>query len=598
MAESPLHDKVDLPTFTVKVGGSTIKDYYQVTDITIEKEVNKINTAEVTLIDGNPADQNFEISETEDFVPGNEIEIEMGYHSDEASVFKGIITSQQIKVRSSRSRLLSVITVKCSDKAIKLTSGRKNATFKEKKDSDVITSIISDAGLSKSVDASEYEHKKIVQFDCTDWDFILSRSEINGFLAICEDDKLSIAAPDLSGSAPLVLTYGVDVIDFQAELDAKSQYASVSCSGWDSTELKVSNGTSEEPGADDIGNVTGKDLSSVMWTDAMEMLTASPEPTPVLKAWANAKLQKARLSKITGYVTIPGSSLAKVGTMIELKGFGARFNGKAYITRVAHTVESGNWTTYIGFGLSPNFFQEERKLNSPPAAGLLPGISGLHAGVVKQIHEDPDGEYRVLVDIPLIEASGDGVWARMSADYASNEIGCYFYPEVSDEVILGFFNDDPRFPVILGKLYGKKTKPPFTPDEENKMKGIVTKSKMQLTFDEDKKVVVIETPGGNSVTISDEAKGITMEDQNGNKVEMNDSGIKLDSAKDVTISAGGKCSISATSNIEISATGDTSIKGNNVSTKANIALSAEGTSQASLKASGMVEVKGAMVNIN
>ncbi|MEM9337599.1 MAG: type VI secretion system tip protein VgrG [Bacteroidota bacterium] len=598
MAASPLHDKMDLPTFTVKVGGSAIKDYYQVTNITVEKEINKISKAEVTLIDGNPADQNFELSETEDFVPGNEIEIDMGYHSDESSVFQGIITSQQIKVRSTRSKLLSVITVKCSDKAIKLTSGRKSATYEEQTDSDVITSIISDAGLDKSVEASDYTHKKVVQFDCSDWDFILSRAEINGFLAICEDGKLQVAPPALSGSAALELTYGVDVIDFQAELDAKSQYASVSCSGWDSTEKEVTNGVSEEPSGNDIGNISGKDLSSVLWSGKMEMLTASPESTPVLKAWADAKLQKARLARITGYVTIPGSSLAKIGTLITLKGFGARFNGDAYISKVVHTIESGNWTTYIGFGLSPEFFQETRKLESPPAAGLLPGVSGLHAGIVKQIHEDPDGEYRVLVDVPLMDASGDGIWARMSSDYASSEVGNYFYPEVSDEVILGFLNEDPRFPVILGALYGKKSKPPFTPDEENTKKGIKTKSELQLTFDEEKKEVVIQTPGGNVVTISDDAKGITMEDQNGNKVEMNDSGITLDSSKDIKISAGGKCSISATSDIDISATGDASLTGNNVSAKANLALSAEGTSQASFKASGVLEVKGAMVNIN
>ena len=94
----------------------------------------------------------------------------------------------------------------------------------------------------------------------------------------------------------------------------------------------------------------------------------------------------------------------------------------------------------------------------------------------------------------------------------------YFFPEPNDEIILGFLNNDPRFAVIVGSLYGKKNKPPFTPEEKNMNKAIVTRSKMKITFEEEKKIITVETPGGQKVTLDDDSKSLKLEDQNKNSL--------------------------------------------------------------------------------
>ncbi len=197
----------------------------------------------------------------------------------------------------------------------------------------------------------------------------------------------------------------------------------------------------------------------------------------------------------------------------------------------------------------------------------------------------------------MIEEAGDGIWARLTHEYASTETGMFFLPEVGDEVVLGFLNEDPRYPVIMGMMYSKKIKPPYTPAAENKTKAIITKSKLKLIFDEEKKVITLETPGANKMIISDDGKSITLQDQNSNKVVLSANGISLDSPKDITISAKGKFSVDALG-ITLNSKADATIEGNNVNAKAKMAFAAQGTSQASLKASGQVEVKGAMVMIN
>jgi phage protein D len=414
MSKSPLISEGDLPTYKILVDGQPIKDFYQVVSIHTEKEINTISTAQIILMDGEVATENFSISESDDFVPGKKIEIQMGYHATDKPIYTGIIMAQQIKVRSSVNRLIAQLTVKCSDEALKLTVAKNNITFKDKKDSDAITSILAKAGIAKTVETTEFQYPKLVQYDCTDWDFILSRAEINGFVVLCNDGKLDIGKPRLDGNSILSLTYGKDVIDFQGELDAQNQLQSVLSKSWDSSQQKVLTGNSIEPNVNPHGNITGKKLSEVLNSGIYEMHTTVPEDASVLKTWANAKLQKSRLAKLRGYVTFSGNADPLPGKIIELNGFGQRMNGKVYISKVLHTFESGIWTTHVGFGLSPKWFSETKQLVSPTAKGLLPGIQGLQTGVVKQLDQDPDGEFRILVTVPMIEEAGDGIWARLA----------------------------------------------------------------------------------------------------------------------------------------------------------------------------------------
>lgn len=82
-------------------------------------------------------------------------------------------------------------------------------------------------------------------------------------------------------------------------------------------------------------------------------------------------------------------------------------------------------------------------------------------------------------------------------------------------------------------------------------------------------------------------------------MELNTSGISLNSAKDVVITAAGKIDLKATTGITAAASGgDVSLNGLNVTAKANIAFSAQGTAQAELKSGGNTTIKGAMVMIN
>ena len=594
MADSPISDKSIYVSFSIKVGGKEIDDTYQVKEIEISKSVNRIPKVEFLIYDGSASQSDFEISNTDTFVPGKEIEISAGYESGSNTLFKGIITKHELQLRGGK----SFLAVECRDKALKMTTSRKNAFFVEMKDSDILTKLIDDSGLEKDVDATAYTHKEVVQYYVSDWDFMLIRAEVNGLLVYVSDGKVSLKKPDFSAAADLKLTYGIDLIDFNAVMNSEEQLKKVSCYSWDYANQEVTDEESSTATSPGQGNITPKKLSDVVATDEYRLQSSGQVSKEELKSWADSRLMRSALAAYQCRFKFQGSEKAVVGSMIEIAGMGDRFNGVAFISSVRHMIKEGDWITEVQTGMGADFFSEEvMNIESPPAAGLTASVQGFHYGKVKKIDEDPDGETRVLVEMPVME-NDEGIWARLANLYASNTFGVFFMPEIDDEVLVGFMNDDPSFPVILGSFYSSKRKPPYTPDAENTYKAIVTKSELKIEFEDVKKIITILTPNGNKICFDDDEGTITIEDENNNSAIFSENGVAIDSKSDISLNATGNIDITAGGNLTMKATSNVDISGLQISSKADTSYTASGSASAEFSSSGTCTVKGAMVMIN
>lgn len=599
MAETPLSNTLSGIAISILVDGNALKEDYSVESILIEKEVGKISEAKIVLFDGDPSENTFEISESEDLVPGKEITIKLGYDDQENDVFEGVITKHSLKVVSYEHRSASQLVVTCKDKAFKMDVVPKSANFSKKKDSDIISSIVSEYGLTATVDATTYEHPTLIQYQTSDWQFILDRARANGMIVLNDARALKVKAPDFSDDAVLTLDYGSTVIDFNADLDANYQLGTSTYKSWGGLTGKILEGVGSSPSLNKQGDFDGDKLKAVGGEADLILSGSIPETAAVLKSLADSDLLFSRLSRIKGSVSFPGSDKPIPGSKVELTGFGERFNGDAFVSKVTHEVKKGFWKTRVSFGLEFKSRSRSALLGQSKTSAKLSELNGLHIGTVKKIDEDPDGEFRVQIDLPVIEESGDGVWARLSNYYATNGAGFNFFPEVGDEVVLGFLGADPRFPIILGSLYSKTNVPEQSPTADNFIKSISTTGKLKLSFDDEKGVIILDSPNGNKVTLDDENSIVELADSNGNTIELSENGIEIKSSKDLKLTADGAISIAAQTDVSIEgAGGDVSLKGNNINSKANIALKAEGAASAELKASGNVIVKGAMVMIN
>ena len=588
-----------LVTLTIKTEGKAIPDILDIQSVHIEKGVNRVSMAKISIIDGNASTGEFEASSSADFVPGNEVTIEAGYDSDNKLLFKGIITKQSIKIHGNEGAILEV---ECRDPAIKMVVGRKSLTFAKKKDSDIIKSIISSySGLKASVTATTTQWPEQVQYYTSDWDYVMSLAEANSMIVTTLNGEVAVFPPDKNKSPVLEIEYGNNLLEFNANLNSVNQLASVKASSWDFKTQKVIDGKTNSS-LKGPGNLSTKQLSEVVGLKEYELQTTAPLPKADLTNWTKAEVIKSEYAKIQGEAKFQGTSLVDPGKYITLSGLGDRFNGDHLVSGVSHVIGDGNWTTEASVGLSTIWFTEEPDVMAPPAAGLLPGVQGIYNGTVKQIHEDPDNQYRVLVDVPMFDLTGKGIWTRLANFYATSNAGSFFYPEVGDEVVVGFLNEDPRYPVILGSLYSSSKHKPFkglTPDKKNPKKAIVSKTGIYIEFDDENKVFTINTPSKNQAIFSDKDKKITIKDQNGNSAEMSSSGITIKSPKNITIQASQKLTLKGNTGVDIqSSGGDVNIKGLNINNKANIKFSANGSAQAELKGGAQTTIKGAMVMIN
>ncbi len=585
----PQNSLYDIATFTLLSDGKDITNQYAVLSLSVNREVNRIPSARIVLRDGSAAEETFAASEGNDLIPGKELEIALGYDGNDRTVFKGVVVKHSLKVGPDGDSLL---ILDCKDRAVRLTIGRHSRYFKEVKDSEAIATILKDySRISPKLEATRVKHPEIVQYYSTDWDFILSRAEMNGQIVLVEDGIFNVRIPTTDGSPLITLTYGANILEFETEIDARNQYESVNAQSWNSADQALLEADSKEPSVNAQGNLTGKKLAQVISPSKLELRHGGLLNTQELQEWADAQLLKSRLSKVQGRIKTKGYQDAKPDVLINLAGMGSRFNGLAYVSGVRHEMVAGVWRTHLQIGLNPQWFYREEGIVDHPASGLLPGVSGLQIGIAVQLQEDPSKEFRVLVKSPIIDSQGSsGTWARVATLDAGNNRGSFFRPEIGDEVVLGFLNDDPRHPVILGMLHSGKNPAPLQPKDPNHEKGFVTRSAMKVLFDDENKVMTLETPAGNKVVISDKDKEIMLTDQHKNTVTLNDKGITLKSPKDIVLEATGKLTMKATQ--------DASLEGMNVNIKAQSQFKAQGNAGAEVSTSAIAILKGSLVQIN
>ncbi len=574
----------DVVSPAILIDGSEVPGTITFSSIIVEREVNRIPSARLHIQDGDAASQTFPVSNLDLFAPGKEIEIQLGYRSRNDSVFKGVVVRQALKVRQSDSLLI----VDCKDKAVRMTHGARSHYFMDQTDSDVMEEIIDGHGLVSDIEPTTITHQSLVQFDSTDWDFLVCRAEANGRIVVVRDGAVSISKPDPLAEPPVSVAFGSTLMELDIEVDARQQDESITAGAWDQSDQTQQEAEASEPVAGTNGNLSAEDLSSVLAAGSRELKHGADIPEPELQAWADARLLKQRLARTRGRATFQGYPGINPGDMITLDGIGERFEGTVFVSGIRHTVAQGQWCTDVQIGLDPQMFADRYAVGTMPASGLLPAAPGLQIGIITALEGDPDGEDRIRVKLPFVSSEKDGTWARLATLDAGKDRGTFFRPEVDDEVVVGFLHGDPRHAVILGQLHSSAKPTPEPLSDQNHRKGYISREKLMLLLDDDKKILHLETPAGNILTLSEDDKTILLQDQNGNKLAMSSDGVVIESIKD----------------IKLKAAGDVTIEGVNIELKASAEFTAKGSTakltsaSTTVEGSGTLTVKGGIVQIN
>ena len=547
--------------------------------LSINTTINRVATAKLVYQDGAAAEGEFKLSNTDSFLPGAEIEILAGSSDNPISLFKGIVTRQGLKIRESSAPQL---VVECKHSATRMTVNRNNAYHLEQTDSDVISSLFDVAGVTVDVMSTSVTHPQLVQYHSTDWDFCLMRAQANGLVMLTREDQVLVQAPDMSADPVVSLQFGATILEADLEVEARYQFNAVKTRFWDPANQEMVELEAEDPGFDSPGNISSSDLAAVVDLENYSLMHSQIAEDEA-QAWADAEWSKSQANRVSGRIKCEGIGTVLVGNRVSLAGVGDRFNGDAYVTAVRHDFDLiQGWKSWFQFGGIEGLPDVGQTASAPKAMGLLPGVNGLQIGVVVS-NEDPDGEFRVRVRMPLIDTEEEGVWARVASLDAGAERGWFIRPEVEDEVVLGFLDDDPRRPVVIGMLNSSNKAAPLEGSDDNHEKLFQTRSQMKMHFDDDKVAMSLSTPAENKIVLSEEDEGILLSDQHGNSIKLNSEGISLESASDIKIVASGSLQLESGGALELAAGSE---------------LKGEGASGVEISSGAITKLSGSMVEIN
>jgi len=523
----PTSASTNVPTYSIYVEGVEINSSYRILNINVNKEYNKISHAEINLLDGNISTQDFEASNTDDFMIGKNVEIQAGYQGQNSTVFKGVVVQHGIKILENGGSSLYVIL---KNKIYRSTMVRNTKIYNDLTDSEIFEEIINKYAWNKEIEANNVRHESVTQYNCSDWDFINMRAEANAQLVFTNDDQIIIKKPDLTAEPKVTLTYGTSILELEAEMDGRTSFQNYKSSCWNYSNQEI---TEVEKSSSNLnlaqGNTSTSDVASSLQNEEFKIhVDALMQEENEISNLTDSYILKNNLSRIKGRVKSVGIADINPGDIIELSGIGNRFNGNALVSGVSHSINDGMWITHIQFGLdSVKYVEKYDNIKSCKANGIMSAVSGLQIGIVVQIEDDPLGEGRIKIKLPVITETENTLWARVSTLDAGTNRGTFFRPEVDDEVIVGFISDNANYPIVLGMLHSSALPPPIQAESENNCKGIYTRESLKLEFDDGKKSILLETPNGNKVTISEDEEGIFIEDMNGNKITLDTNGIKL-----------------------------------------------------------------------
>ena len=536
-------------TITISSNNQPIDLPYILKEVDILYEVNKLPVAQLTFVDGNPSTQSFELSNSPHFIPGQEIEIKGRYEPDansESTIFKGIALKHTVEADLSGSSL----TIELKDKAFKMTTVNKNKVYRDQEEVQIFRDLIESNGLAvDQIDDLKGTHQELIQYYCSDWDFLLSRADLFGRWVYVKEGAISVINPGGIDTitADHVFSFGIDnIFNLHLEIDAEKQVDQVSSSSWDIAEQVLTQPVQAASFNTGIGDVVASDVASIVGAGTYTLQSTVPLNTEELQGWSDGYVRRTRLAMIRGSFTVRGIPNIQPLEIMEIAGIGTRFNGKAIISGVRHRVTENGWFTDVQFGIGAQRYVDRHSTQDKPAAGLLPAIDGLQIGIIDTFEADPNEQLRVKVIIPALGPEDNSIWAWLMSPDAGNERGFFFRPETGDEVIVGFLNNDPRQAVVLGAVYSQAIAPPIESDqinENNPVKGIFSREGLQLEMDDENKVLQITTAEDHYIKLDQQEERIEINDVHGNNIKLSSSGIEIISAGDIKIEASGNVEI-------------------------------------------------------
>ncbi len=232
------------------------------------------------------------------------------------------------------------LTVRALDKVHRLGRGRKTRVFEEMTDSDVVSSVGGEAGLSVETDSTDETLPYILQRNESDIAFLKRLAARNNFILRIVDGKLSFKKPQFEGSGYEV-KFGENLRDFRISYNSSGQVQGVVVRGWDIVAKEEIVGEASTGDVDTIGSGSlGADTAGTFGES-----TAYVTDVPVASQAGADAIAKAEMNRLArqfarGTAVIAGNETVRAGTMVTFSGITGAVNGTCFVVGTRHMVSN------------------------------------------------------------------------------------------------------------------------------------------------------------------------------------------------------------------------------------------------------------------
>lgn len=545
------------------------------------------------------SDIGFQLAETDSFSLGTTIAISQ---PDGGSLFKGTVTGVELEQLPGSAPQLVVVA---NDNAYKLTRGTRTDTYLGLTYTQVLTQLAARAGVQAEIRDSTLTMDYLLQAG-SDLDFLNAVADRLGYAWWIDDDVL-IVKPISLGTPVATLTLGADLIEFGVRASGLRP-TTVRLRGWSSdqqqdvTDVDATTDAGAPPNF--VQAYTGQAPGSQLSQAEAALTQPRPLTADEAKMVASARYGDATSAAIVARGRCYVNSGIKPGVTIKVNDAGPA-SGNYLVTEVEHIYDRrGFLTRFVSGSRRPAALVDLLGPDAPDPGFVMPGLV---VGVVTD-NNDPDSAGRVKVRYAGVGGPVESPWARVVTLGAGAARGAVFNPEITDEVLVGFEHGDTRRPVVIGGLFSKQNTLP-TGD------AYVAEGKVNYRRIASRLNHVVEFADGTEPTQQHVLLQVGTASSHKLRLGADRCDLEVGQGKGLTIKAG-------SAKFDISESGDVTIEGNNITIKGTMGVTVEAGTTATLKggvdtvvegavetkvksdalasveASGMLTLKGAVVEIN
>ncbi|MBD8170106.1 phage baseplate assembly protein V [Erwinia persicina] len=448
----------------LKIAGTTCS--LAVSQLRILQQINAVPVAHVDLqvpVDNNDASDVQSQGLAGQIAVGSSVEITL----DKVVLFSGYLVRKSVLMRGKQWTLRLDVRHLLQ----KLTFYPCSRIFRQQDDSTMMHALLQDAGVKmnrKTTAQLSTRHDQMVQFRVSNWQFILSRLFATNCWLIPDVTSNGVTIAPLAQPAVAsnkIERYadgsGYTLYDVELTFDNRFTPDTLSLQGWDIAQQQLT--TAQKSGTQSFQ--PWKASATAVASSGKQQdyqLAFSCLPDTMLSTLSQSWINHQQMTAVQGRLLLEGTRDFQPGESITLSQFGAGLDGSAVLTGVNQQFNlAEGWRTELLLGMSGT-------LPEP-----VPSIQSLQIATVADFTADPQDLDRIPISLPALNLPGEYIFARLGKPWASKASGFCFYPETGDEVVVGFIENDPRYPVILDSLHNPKNTAPFSPDRKNNLKGLV-----------------------------------------------------------------------------------------------------------------------------